>query len=118
MGRPPGGFERRLPLASHHPGLQPAAMNKGFEAAGIVDQLAAIYEESVANLRAAIAAYIRDRSRPDPASRAQGCFGYPELRIDYRGQPPLSAPARAFARLTQPGIYATSIARPDLFRDY
>jgi AMP nucleosidase len=52
-------------------------MNKEFEAAGIVDQLAAIYEESVANLRAALAAYIRDRSRPDPAARAQGCFGYP-----------------------------------------
>ncbi len=31
---------------------------------------------------------------------------------------PATAPARAFARLTQPGAYATSVARPELFRDY
>ena len=30
----------------------------------------------------------------------------------------LGGSARAFARLSEPGIYATSIARPSLFRDY
>jgi AMP nucleosidase len=93
-------------------------MNKGFEPGEIVDQLAAIYEESVANLRAALATYIRDRVRPDAAERAAGCFAYPELRIEYRGAPPRSAPGRAFARLSQPGTYVTSIARPDLYREY
>jgi AMP nucleosidase len=55
---------------------------------------------------------------PDPAARKQGSFAYPELRVDYRGQAQRPAPARAFARLSQPGSYATSIARPALFREY
>ena len=93
-------------------------MNKGFDAGGIVDQLATIYDDSVANLRRALAAYVEDRTRPGAEERKQGSFAYPELRIDYRGQPPRSAPARAFARLSQPGTYATSIARPALFREY
>src|SRR5690348_18366389 len=93
-------------------------MKRGFDASAVVDQLAAIYDESVANLRAALAAYIEDRTRPGAAARKKGSFAYPELRIDYRGQTPRPAPARAFARLSQPGIYATSIARPRLFRDY
>ena len=93
-------------------------MNKELNAGGIVDQLAAIYDESVANLRRALAQYVRDRTRPDPKARNQGSFAYPELRIDYRGEPLRSAPARAFARLSQPGTYATSIARPNLFREY
>src|SRR3954463_2431672 len=93
-------------------------MNKGFDAGGIVDQLAATYDESVSNLRTALAAYVRDGTPPDPQARKQGTFAYPELRIEYRGQPPRSAPTRAYARLTQPGTYATSIARPNMFRDY
>jgi AMP nucleosidase len=93
-------------------------MNKGFDASGIVDQLAAIYEESVANLRRALATYVEDRKAPEASERAKGCFAYPELRVDYRGAPPKGSPTRAFARLNQAGVYATSIARPDLFRDY
>lgn len=84
----------------------------------VVDELATIYDQSVANLRDAVAAYLKDRTVPTPAERAEGRFAYPELKIDYRGAPPRSAPARAFARLNQPGTYATSIARPNLFRNY
>jgi len=93
-------------------------MKKGFDAGAIVDQLASIYDESVANLRRALAAYIKDRTQPDPVARSKGSFAYPELRISYAGAPPQRQVQRAFARLNQPGIYATSIARPDLFRDY
>jgi AMP nucleosidase len=93
-------------------------MNRGFETSGIVDQLAAIYEESVANLRAALATYIRDRTPPDPDERAKGCFAYPELRVSYSGAIPRRHAARSFARLNQPGLYATSIARPELYRSY
>jgi AMP nucleosidase len=84
----------------------------------IVDELAAIYEESVANLRRALADYVRDRTRPDAAARANGSFAYPELRIEYADKLPRPIVSRAFARLNQPGTYATSIARPALFRDY
>jgi AMP nucleosidase len=84
----------------------------------IVDQLAAIYDESVDNLRSAVAAYVSDRREPDPRARALGAFAYPELRIDYAGKIPEPSVARAFARLTKPGTYASSIARPKLFHDY
>lgn len=93
-------------------------MNKGFDAGGIVDQLAAIYDDSVANLRRALGRYVADRKPPNPQDRKQGAFAYPDLRIHYHGQPPRPSPPRAFARLSQPGVYATSIARPRLFRDY
>ena len=84
----------------------------------IVDQLCDVYDESVDNLRRAVAAYVRNGKKPDRKARAGGAFAYPELRVDYRGKTPKNAVARAFARLTQPGTYASSIARPRLFRDY
>ena len=93
-------------------------MNKAQSIPGIVDQLADIYDESVDNLRRAVAAYVRDRTPPDAKARAAGAFAYPELRVDYAGKFPRPNVARAFARLTQPGSYASSIARPRLFRDY
>ena len=93
-------------------------MSRQFNANAIVDQLAAIYDESVANLRHALARYIEERTPPDARARNKGAFAYPELRIDYGGKMPAAAPTRAFARLSQPGTYATSIARPELFRDY
>src|SRR5881398_1887299 len=93
-------------------------MTRGIDARRIVDQLAAIYDESVANLRQALGDYVRDRIPPDRKSRDEGIFAYPELRIDYAGSLGRPHVPRAFARLNQPGTYATSIARPALFRDY
>jgi AMP nucleosidase len=84
----------------------------------IVDELVAIYDQSVGNLRRAVAAYVRDRTPPDANERAAGAFAYPELRIGYAGSLPRPTVARAFARLTEPGTYASSVARPRLFRDY
>ncbi|HJP69757.1 MAG TPA: AMP nucleosidase [Sphingomicrobium sp.] len=93
-------------------------MSRPFNASAIVDQLTAIYDESVANLRQSLSRYVDGRLAPDPKARKKGAFAYPELRIDYAGKLPLTAPPRAFARLNQPGSYATSIARPELFRAY
>ena len=83
-----------------------------------VDQLCSIYDQSVANLREALAAYCEQGMHPDPALRAEGCFAYPELRVSYSGEQTSGRLTRAFARLTQPGTYACSVARPALFRDY
>ena len=93
-------------------------MNRNGSAHAVVDQLASIYEESVSNLREALEAYLRDRTAPAQRARTKGCFAYPELKIDYAGKLPRPQLARAFARLNQPGTYASSIARPALFRDY
>src|SRR5687768_7012292 len=84
----------------------------------ILDALEKGYATSVARLREALAAYARDGIRPDSRARDEGAFAYPELRIEYDPAMPVAAPARAFARLNQPGIYTTSIARPALFRSY
>ena len=84
----------------------------------LIDELEAIHARSVENLRAALSAYIGRGVRPDPDGRALGRFAYPELRIAYD---PDGAPApvgRAFARVNRPGVYATSLTRPALFRDY
>ncbi|MES2136457.1 MAG: AMP nucleosidase [Pseudomonadota bacterium] len=93
-------------------------MSRSFDAHAIVDQLTAIYDQLVANLRQSLASYVEDRTAPDAKSRAKGLFAYPELRVDYAGKLPRPALARAFARLNQPGAYATSIARPELFREF
>jgi AMP nucleosidase len=93
-------------------------MSKAQSTQSIVDRLADIYDESVENLQRAVAAYITDRSPPDAEARARGAFAYPELRIDYAGAIPRPTVERAFARITEPGTYASSIARPRLFRDY
>jgi AMP nucleosidase len=91
---------------------------KAADIPGIIEALRAIYDESVANLRHALAVYLRTGERPDPVARANGLFAYPELRIDYRYSNREPAPSRAFGRLNQPGLYATSISRPHLFRKY
>jgi len=93
-------------------------MSRSLNAHAAVDQLVVIYDESVANLRKALALYIEQGTPPDVRTRRKGAFAYPELQIEYGGKIPAAAPSRAFARLNQPGTYATSIARPELFRDY
>nr|MBA3729292.1 AMP nucleosidase [Sphingomonas sp.] len=84
----------------------------------ILDALEEGYAASVARLRSALAAYADGGVRPDPKARDEGAFSYPELRVEYDPEMPVPAPARAFARLNQPGIYTSSIARPALFRAY
>ena len=84
----------------------------------ILDSLESRYEASVDRLRSALTEYADHGIRPDPKARDEGAFSYPELRIEYDPETPPPTPARAFARLNQPGIYTSSIARPALFRAY
>jgi len=91
---------------------------KSNDISAIVDQLCSIYDQSVANLRDALGAYCEEGRHPDAIERAEGAFAYPELRVNYSGEQTAARLTRAFARMTQPGTYACSIARPALFRDY
>ena len=84
----------------------------------ILDTLESRYKASVDRLRDALTAYADHGIRPDLKARDEGAFSYPELRIEYDPEIPPPTPARAFARLNQPGIYTSSIARPALFRAY
>jgi AMP nucleosidase len=84
----------------------------------LIEELCETFDKSVGCLRTALARYLSTGERPDPEARARGLFAYPELRIDYRYDHPISFPGRAYGRLNQPGRYAASIARPKLFRKY
>lgn len=83
-----------------------------------VDRLSAEYTRAVVNLRAALERFAREGHAPAPVERAAGAFVYPELRITYRGARLPHPPPRAFARLQEPGTYAVTVTRPDLFRPY
>ncbi|GGI67420.1 AMP nucleosidase [Polymorphobacter multimanifer] len=88
----------------------------------LVDQLVAIHAAATAALRAALADFIETGTPPDPAARVRGDWAYPELRISTRGadgaRPAQPRPVRAFARINRPGLYASTITRPAMFRDY
>ena len=84
----------------------------------ILDELSAVYDESAANLRSALARYVASGELPDREARAAGLFAYPELRVDHVRMSASEFPSRAFGRLNHPGRYATSIAQPRLFRKY
>jgi AMP nucleosidase len=93
-------------------------MTKSNEIPAILDALESHYANSVARLREALAAFAANGTRPNAKARDEGAFSYPELRIAYDPDTPPPVSARAFARLNQPGIYTSSIARPALFRAY
>ena len=84
----------------------------------LIDELEAIHAGSVENLRTSLSAYLQKGVRPDPESRALGRFAYPALKIAYDPEGAATRVDRAFARVTRPGVYATSLTRPALFRDY
>ncbi len=93
-------------------------MTRSEDIPALLDALCEIYDASVSCLRSALAHYLERGERPDPKARTDGLFAYPELRIDYRHDEPGDFPTRAYGRLNRPGRYATSIARPRLFRRY
>lgn len=88
------------------------------DADAIVERLIFDYDEAVSALRGALEGFLGHGTPPDPAARAAGLFTYPELRLTYRPTGPPPRLARAYARFTEPGAYATTITRPRLFADY
>ncbi len=87
-------------------------------ASQIVADLDQLYRAAVDRLQAALTAYLADGARPDPASRTDGSFAYPEIRVRYRGGDGRPAPMRSFGRLVSPGEYRISVTKPALFADY
>ncbi len=86
---------------------------------GLLDQLEALHRRSTGNLHDALRAYVESGQPPGPQMRRDGGFAYPELRIAYDAlHDVVPSPERAYARLKQPGLYATSVTAPALFRGY
>src|ERR1700722_9767362 len=93
-------------------------MGKQMDAARVVARLGEEFGRAVEALHDGLKAFIRRGAPPDPELRAAGAFTYPELRIAYLGARPPPRLARSYARFSQPGVYAVTITRPDLFGDY
>jgi AMP nucleosidase len=93
-------------------------MGASITAEAIVERLAAEYRRSVEALRGDLRAFAARRQGPDPAARAAGAYAYPSLRLTYAGKDIAPSLPRSFARFSQPGVYETTVTRPDLFRAY
>ncbi len=87
-------------------------------ASDIVAELDRLYTASVDRLKAALTRYLADGTAPDPQSRQDGSFAYPEIRLKYRGGTDKPAPRRSFGRLSEPGDYRITVTRPAMFADY
>ncbi len=87
-------------------------------AADVVDRLDELYRASVDRLQAALTTYLLDGTPPDPATRTNGAFAYPEIQLTYRQGDERPAPLRSFGRLTAAGDYRISVTKPAIFRDY
>ncbi|MFT4912089.1 MAG: AMP nucleosidase [Brevundimonas sp.] len=93
-------------------------MKKAMTAQAALDRLESHYNQSVANLRDAVRTFIATGERTTPEARASGLFTYPQLRVSWFGERLEIQPIRAYARLSRPGVYSTTVTRPDLFRTY
>ncbi len=83
-----------------------------------VDQLDALYQASVDRLRTALKAFLDGGAPPSADDRAAGAFVYPEIRVTYLPDGPVPPVSRAFGKFTDPGIYASTITHPELYREY
>jgi AMP nucleosidase len=83
------------------------------DAASAVARLAEIYERNVSFLRAAFEAYVGGGDPLDARVRAT----YPFVRITTGTHARLDS-RLSYGFVSGPGMYETSVTRPDLFRDY
>ena len=93
-------------------------MSSKTKAAAVVARLTTDYHQSVEALRGALKAFMDTGALPDPKLRATHAFAYPKLVLTYRSAGPPPKLPRSFARFSRPGVYATTITRPDIFGPY
>ncbi|MBX7457577.1 AMP nucleosidase [Qipengyuania sp. 1NDH17] len=84
----------------------------------ILDKLQTVYDAATTRLRDDVIAFGRERETPPAERRKDGSYAYPELRILFRGGELPEGASRAFGRLNTPGLYATTVTKPSLFREY
>jgi AMP nucleosidase len=83
-----------------------------------VDRATELYEASVARLRKALADFVGKGKPPSQTARARGDFAYPELRLIYKPNGPPPSISRSFAKLSEPGVYVTTLTQPRFYRGY
>ena len=93
-------------------------MTNTMNAQAALARLETLYAAAVADLRQAVKTFLETGERPDAEARARGLFSYPRLRVSWFGERPANLETRAFGRLSRPGVYETTITRPDLYGPY
>ena len=93
-------------------------MTNTMNAQAALDRLKSLYASAVLDLRQAVKTFLETGERPDAQARADGLFSYPRLRVSWFGERPANLETRAFGRLSRPGVYETTITRPDLYGAY
>jgi len=88
------------------------------QASDIVAELDRLYTAAVRRLQQALTAYLADGTTPDPRSRTDGSFAYPEIRLTFSGNNTRPTPLRSFGRLSEPGDYRISVTKPAMVADY
>ena len=81
-----------------------------------VDRLVRLYDEATEALHGAVERFLKQGEPPSSATRA--LFRYPELRLIYAPTGPALSSPRAFAKFSEPGVYATTVTQPAEFRAY
>lgn len=84
----------------------------------VVDALESIYQDASTALCNALSRYLKDGTPPTADERARGDFAYPELRIIYEPEGPPPPFSRAFGKMSQPGVYISTVTQPNFFREY
>lgn len=84
----------------------------------VVDRISELYDASVASLQSALHEFITKGVRPDAEWRNDRRFAYPYLKVIYQPDGPPPVVSRSFAKLSEPGIYTTTITQPHFFRAY
>jgi AMP nucleosidase len=83
-----------------------------------VDRAIEIHDASVTRLRKALTDFVERNKTPSAAARARGDFAYPELRMVYDPKGPPPSISRSFAKLSEPGVYVTTLTQPRFYRGY
>ncbi|HOY80113.1 MAG TPA: AMP nucleosidase, partial [Hyphomonadaceae bacterium] len=83
-----------------------------------IEKATELYEGAVGRLRAALEAFVTKGTTPDPKARKRGDFCYPLLRLKYQPDGPVPPLSRAFAKLSEPGIYEITVTQPAFFGSY
>jgi AMP nucleosidase len=81
-----------------------------------VDRLVKLYDEAALALRGSVERFLKTGEPPSAATRAR--FRYPALRLIYEPSGPPPVNARAYAKFSEPGVYATTVTQPADFRAY
>ena len=84
----------------------------------IIDALDTVYKSAVSALTDALDRFLKEGTPPDGEARSAGIFCYPELVVRYDPDGPPPPISRAFGKMSEAGVYVSTVTKPDFFRAY